>query len=99
MIEATLTRIPQRTQTLGKLIVRRNNAVIFDCDTIELPWLNNQPQISCIPIGTYNVVYRESAKSAQIKCKKNGVKTSFFVVALTLLITKFIQLWKNNRPQ
>lgn len=40
-----------------------------------------------------------SAKSAQIKCKKNGVKTSFFVVALTLLITKFIQLWKNNRPQ
>ena len=62
MIEATLTRIPQRTQTLGKLIVRQNNAVIFDCDTIELPWMNNQPQISCIPIGTYNVVYRESAK-------------------------------------
>ena len=62
MIEATLTRIPQRTQTLGKLIVRQNNAVIFDCDTIELQWLNNQPQISCIPVGTYKVVYRESAK-------------------------------------
>ena len=40
-----------------------------------------------------------SVKSAQIKCKKNGVKTSFFIVALTLVITKFIQLWKKNKQQ
>lgn len=62
MITAILTRIPQPKQTLGKLIVRDNNAVIFDCDTIELPYVNNQPQISCIPKGTYEVVYRESAR-------------------------------------
>ncbi len=62
MITATLTRIPQPSQMLGKLIVRENNAVIFECDTIELPYLNNKPQVSCIPKGAYQVVYRESAK-------------------------------------
>lgn len=65
MITATLTRMPQPSQVLGKLIVRENNAVIFECDTIELPYLNNRPQVSCIPKGAYKVVYRESAKYPQ----------------------------------
>lgn len=25
----------------------------FECQAIELPWRNNQPEISCIPAGTY----------------------------------------------
>jgi hypothetical protein len=62
MKSATITRIPQDKQTLGKWISYENGKVIFACDTIELPYLNNRPQISCIPKGVYNVVYRESAK-------------------------------------
>jgi len=25
------------------------------CDTLERPWLNNQPQVSCIPEGAYDI--------------------------------------------
>lgn len=26
----------------------------FDCYTLELPWRDNQPNISCIPVGIYH---------------------------------------------
>lgn len=61
-IKARLTRTYEPNQTLGKLVIGKSNVFVFRCDTIELPWLNNQPQISCIPKGKYKVVYRESAK-------------------------------------
>ena len=32
------------------------------CFTIELPWLNNEPQRSCVPIGTYRLLLRCSLK-------------------------------------
>ena len=32
------------------------------CFTIELPWLNNQPRVSCIPEGTYRITMRYSQK-------------------------------------
>jgi hypothetical protein len=28
---------------------------VLKCHTIELPWLNNEPQHSCIPEGTYKL--------------------------------------------
>ena len=66
MITATLPRIYLPTQTIGKLSIYKeefgDKLPIFICDTIELPWKNNAPQTSCIPTGTYKVVYRESAK-------------------------------------
>jgi len=62
MKSAIITRIPQDKQTLGKWISYENGNVIFACDTIELPYKNNAPQISCIPKGVYDVVYRESKK-------------------------------------
>ena len=49
-------------QTLGVFILYKDGKQIFSCKTLELPWLNNQQQISCIPTGTYNVVGRESPK-------------------------------------
>lgn len=30
------------------------------CYSIELPWLNNQPQVSCIPEGRYELMIRFS---------------------------------------
>ena len=34
----------------------------FQCYTIELPWLNNAPQHSCIPEGRYRLLIRNSLK-------------------------------------
>ena len=34
--------------------------------TIELPWLNNEKLISCIPEGTYNLKYRPSLVISKI---------------------------------
>lgn len=30
------------------------------CFTLELPWLNNEPNKSCIPVGTYTVIPHSS---------------------------------------
>jgi len=62
MITATLKRQYHLAQTTGQLVVKENGLIIFICDTIELPWRNNERQVSCIPEGKYKVVYRESQK-------------------------------------
>jgi hypothetical protein len=50
-------------QTLGKLFVLdENSKILFECFTLELPWKNNQKQISCIPAGIYRIRPRVSAK-------------------------------------
>lgn len=44
-------------QTIGRLVYGD-----FECDTLELAWKKNQNSISCIPLGTYKVSRRYSAK-------------------------------------
>ena len=46
--------------TIGKLHL---NDEMF-CDTLELPWLDNQRSISCIPEGEYKVRLRLARESA-----------------------------------
>ena len=42
-------------QTLGKMyVVDDNGATILTLDTLELPYKDNQHDISCYPVGTYN---------------------------------------------
>lgn len=65
LITATLDRTHHISQTLGAFVAKRGDKTIFECDTIELPWMDNKPQISCIPEGVYTVVYRESKKYPQ----------------------------------
>lgn len=45
-------------QTLGEMLF--NGKVV--AKTLELPWLNNNSRISCIPTGCYKVVRRWSKK-------------------------------------
>lgn len=40
-------------QTTGKMYVLTDNIAVFSCFTMELPWKDNAPRISCIPTGTY----------------------------------------------
>lgn len=47
--------------TLGTLRIQTRN-LVWQCKTLELPWLNNEPQISCIPAGTYSCYRVKSPK-------------------------------------
>ena len=42
--------------TLGSMFVLDGEKLIHHCKCIELPWLNNQRNVSCIPEGEYNVI-------------------------------------------
>ena len=61
-VDVTITRSKStKKQTLGKLVAKRNGAT-FTCDTLELVWDNNKPNISCIPTGTYSVAWTFSPR-------------------------------------
>ena len=50
-------------QTIGKLFgVSEVGHILFECDTLELPWRENKTNISCIPTGIYQVKQRYSKK-------------------------------------
>lgn len=49
--------------TLGKLYVDG----IYECETLELPWLDNKQSISCIPNGSYPVRIRTADESRSYK--------------------------------
>lgn len=54
--------IHEDKQTLGDLYVKDGDEEVFSCKTLELPWLDNQVKISCIPEGEYKVEKRNSPK-------------------------------------
>ena len=43
-------------ETLGTYIVMDDDREVYRCVCLELPWLNNQRNISCIPNGKYPVM-------------------------------------------
>lgn len=49
-------------QTLGNLLVFKDNNLIYNASTLELPWKQNARNSSCIPSGRYTVVKRHSIK-------------------------------------
>ena len=56
MTELTLTRFAYLDQgTFGKLVLP-SGIIVY---TVERPWLNNLPGVSCIPEGRYNLKRRK----------------------------------------
>lgn len=54
-------------QTLGVLKVKDAcEEVVFECKTLELPWLANQSNISCIPAGDYKVTRYQSPSKGEV---------------------------------
>jgi Family of unknown function (DUF5675) len=48
-------------QTLGEMTVMDDSGdEVFSCKTLELPWKDNQSNVSCIPTATYTVKSRYS---------------------------------------
>jgi len=69
MIEATITRFDSNEQgTLGKLSMLGKSWF-----TLELPWLNNMPGISCIPEGIYTVRWTRSPRLKKFTYEILGV--------------------------
>lgn len=67
MKQATISRIYQRDCTIGLL----NYGLSKRACTLELPWLGNQSNVSCIPEGTYLAQYRNSPSNGdviELKC-------------------------------
>lgn len=52
----------EENQTLGVIHVYNEIVEIYSCYTLELPWLNNQRNISCIPKGEYKMIKHNSPK-------------------------------------
>lgn len=51
------------SETLGTLIVLDDQgSVVYDCSTLELPFINNAKGISCIPGGMYKMILEYSPK-------------------------------------
>ncbi len=63
-MRAVLCREYYEKQTHGELKIYNEDSgeLEFVCKTLELPWLENQRNISCIPEGFYDVVPRSSTK-------------------------------------
>lgn len=57
-MELQLIRTPHPTGVNGVLLLDG----VELCKTIELPWLENRPRISCIPVGKYRLRKRCSVK-------------------------------------
>lgn len=72
-IDVIITREPSdNMQTLGTLIARIGNTT-FTCRTLELPWLNNKPNISCVPKGIYTCKWTFSPRLMRYSYELQGV--------------------------
>jgi hypothetical protein len=56
MIKLVLVRDKGIKETRGIYFVMDGIIELYRCYCLELPWLNNQKNISCIPDGTYPVI-------------------------------------------
>lgn len=46
---------------------------VFECKTIELEWKNNESQISCVPVGYYNIEFEYSPRFDEHLWELKGV--------------------------
>lgn len=58
----TITRTKSNSKQVTGHLVATNGGAVYTCKTLELPWKNNASNISCIPIGTYDVAYTFSPR-------------------------------------
>jgi len=53
---------PEQTEGTLEVYNEDTGELEFTCKTLELPWLDNETGISCIPEGHYDVIPRTSQK-------------------------------------
>jgi hypothetical protein len=60
MIKVVINRKYLPNETLGAMFVLMDYELLFSCRTLELPWLDNQHKISCVPARVYDVIKYDS---------------------------------------
>lgn len=66
----------QPTYTYGALVW--NDTIL--CSTLERPWLDNQPKISCIPEGTYTAIAFNSPHNGDVWLLENTTPRSMIEI-------------------
>jgi hypothetical protein len=66
MIKAVLSRTYNANETIGMLWVVDGIKLLYRCKTIELPDNGNQPNVSCVPEGIYDVVKYLSPEKGKV---------------------------------
>lgn len=51
--QVIITRTYGQRETTGTLNLIRTDGTFWTCKTLELPWIENKPDVSCIPTGNY----------------------------------------------
>ena len=77
-MELLLLRTYSTNGTNGEIFL--NDTPVTICFTIELPWLNNKPRVSCIPEGKYGIVPRNSTKFGDHFLLKNVPERSLILI-------------------
>jgi len=76
MEHVELFRLRRSDQGTEGLIV----SGIFQCRTLELPWRDNEKQISCIPPGIYDVDIRLSNKYGRVYWVRKVPNRSYILI-------------------
>jgi hypothetical protein len=58
MLQAYMVRTYGQKETTSTFNLIRADGTFWTCKVLELPWLNNQHDVSCIPAGTYLCVLK-----------------------------------------
>ena len=66
MKKLVLVRNYKENETLGRLFVFDGLDILFECNCLELPWLNNERNVSCIPEGTYTTIKYSDTKHKNV---------------------------------
>ena len=69
MVNLKITRNPTPTETPGRLYIDGQ----YQADTLELPWKDNTPLISCIPDGRYRLIWTKSPRLKRETLRVVGV--------------------------
>ena len=60
---ARMRELSNDKQTCGRFIMLDENGnLVFQCASLELPWMGNLPNLSCIPTGNYSISRVNSPK-------------------------------------
>lgn len=62
MKQARILRLPSTNEGTPGVFSFGNVAI----HTLELPWRDNRPQLSCIPAGTYQLAWKRSPKFGMV---------------------------------
>lgn len=65
-MKLVLSRTYNDNFTLGSIFALDGEKLVHKCKSIELPWVNNQSNVSCIPEGEYNVIKETNPKRGKI---------------------------------